>query len=45
MRNLSDIGRIFYGIAVAGLGFQTIYYDDFPYMLIPRNIPGPLVWR
>ena len=35
MRNLPDIGRIFYGTAVAGLGFQTIYYDDFPYMLIP----------
>lgn len=43
MRNLSNTGRIFYGIAIAGLGFQTIYYNDFPYMLLPPNhfrIPG-----
>ena len=43
MRKLSDIGRIFYGVAISGLGFQTIYYDDFPYMLIPPKhswIPG-----
>ena len=43
MRNLSNIGRIFYGMAIAGLGLQTIYYDDFPYMLIPPKhswIPG-----
>src|SRR6185295_9132213 len=43
MKNLSDIGRIFYGVAIAGLGSQTIYYDDFPYMLIPpkhASIPG-----
>jgi len=43
MRNLPDIGRIFYGIAVAGLGLQTIYYADFPYMLVPPEhswIPG-----
>jgi uncharacterized membrane protein len=43
MRNLSNIGRIFYGIAIAGLGFQTIYYYDFPYMVIPPKhswIPG-----
>jgi len=35
MRILSIIGRIFYGIAIAAMGFQTIYYRDFPYMLIP----------
>ena len=35
MRILSDIGRIFYGIAIAGMGFQTIYDHDLPYMLIP----------
>lgn len=35
MRNLSDIGRLFYGISIAALGFLTIYYHDFPYMLIP----------
>ena len=41
--NPSNIGRIFYGIAVAGLGFLTIYAKDFPYMLIPAEhvwIPG-----
>jgi uncharacterized membrane protein YphA (DoxX/SURF4 family) len=32
---LSDVGRIFYGTAIAGMGFQTIYADDLPYMLIP----------
>jgi len=37
MGNLSKIGRIFYGIAIAVLGFLTIYYNDFPYMLIPPN--------
>ena len=35
MRNLSDIGRIFYGLAMAVLGFLTIYYHEFPYFLIP----------
>ncbi len=43
MRKLSDIGRIFYGMAIAGLGFQAIYYYDFPYMLVPPKhswIPG-----
>ena len=35
MGNLSNIGRIFYGIAIAAMGVQTIYYSDFPYMLIP----------
>jgi uncharacterized membrane protein YphA (DoxX/SURF4 family) len=37
MKNLSNLGRIFYGIAIAGIGFETIYFDDFPYMLIPPN--------
>jgi uncharacterized membrane protein len=43
MGKLSAVGRIFYGIAIAGLGFLTIYYQDFPYMLIPPKhlwIPG-----
>lgn len=43
MKNLSKIGRIFYGIAIAAMGFLTIYYHDFPYMLIPPKhswIPG-----
>jgi hypothetical protein len=46
MRNLSNTGRIFYGIAIAGLGLQTMYYGDFPYMLIPpehSRIPGILI--
>ena len=39
---LSTIGRVFYGIAIAGIGFLTIYYTDFPYMLLPKHswIPG-----
>ena len=37
MRNLSNIGRIFYGISIAVLGFVTIYDHDFPYMLIPAG--------
>ena len=43
MRNLSNVGRIFFGIAIAVIGFLTIYYSDFPYMLIPPKhswIPG-----
>ena len=35
MRNLANIGRIFYGIAMAAMGFLTIYFRDFPYFLIP----------
>jgi uncharacterized membrane protein YphA (DoxX/SURF4 family) len=41
------IGRIFYGIALSGLGIQTIYCHDFPYMLIPPKhswIPGLAVF-
>lgn len=37
MENLSNIGRIFYGIAIAAMGLLTIYYRDFPYMLIPPH--------
>jgi uncharacterized membrane protein len=37
MGNLSNIGRIFYGIAIAAMGFLTIYHADFPYFLIPPN--------
>lgn len=35
MRTLSAIGRIFYGISIAAIGLLTIYYKDFPYMMIP----------
>ena len=37
MGNLTCIGRIFYGIAIAVLGLLTVYYHDFPYMLIPPH--------
>ncbi len=35
MINLSSIGRIFYGIALAGTGISTIYFNDYPYYLLP----------
>jgi uncharacterized membrane protein len=37
MRNLSNIGRIFYGLSIAVMGMLTIYYKNFPYFLIPPN--------
>jgi hypothetical protein len=37
MGKLSNIGRIFYGLSIAALGFLTIYYSDFPYFLLPPN--------
>ena len=43
MNNLIRVGRIFYGIAIGGMGFQTFFDHDFPYMLIPPGhdwIPG-----
>jgi uncharacterized membrane protein YphA (DoxX/SURF4 family) len=43
MRNLSNVGRIFYGLAIAATGLQTIYYTDFPYWFLPpkhSGIPG-----
>jgi uncharacterized membrane protein YphA (DoxX/SURF4 family) len=43
MRNLTNIGRIFYGMAIVEEGVHTIYYNDFPYILLPPNhswIPG-----
>ena len=43
MGNRFNIGRIFYGIAMAGIGFQILYYHDFPYWLLPPKhswIPG-----
>jgi uncharacterized membrane protein YphA (DoxX/SURF4 family) len=43
MGNISNTGRIFYGLAIAGIGLPTIYYKDFPYMLFPTPpslIPG-----
>jgi hypothetical protein len=43
MLNLSVIGRVFFGIAIGGLGYLSVYNHDFPYMLIPPGhswIPG-----
>lgn len=43
MKNLSNIGRIFYGIAIAVIGFETIYNKDFHPYLLPANhswLPG-----
>jgi hypothetical protein len=37
MRIVSEIGRIFYGTVTAGIGCQTIYDRDFPYMLLPPH--------
>src|ERR1700743_1763198 len=37
MVNLSNIGRIFYGISMAAMGLQTIYFNDLPYMMIPAQ--------
>lgn len=36
---LAKTGSIFYGIAIAVMGFLTIYYNDFPYMLLPAGHP------
>ena len=33
--NLFKTGRIFYGIAIAGIGYETIYSKDLPYILLP----------
>ncbi len=35
MRNLSDIGRIFFGIALVGTGLPAIYFNAYPYYLLP----------
>lgn len=37
MPTLTHLGRIFYGIAMAAMGFITIYYRDVPYMFIPPH--------
>jgi len=43
MVNSASVGRIFYGVAMFGMGIQTIYQRDFLYMFIPPDhsrIPG-----
>jgi uncharacterized membrane protein YphA (DoxX/SURF4 family) len=41
MVKLSNVGRIFYGIGMAGIGFQSIFYQDFSYMMIPPHAGMP----
>lgn len=46
MGSLSAVGRIFYGISIIVMGLLTVYYGDFPYMLVPEahsRIPGLLL--
>ena len=41
MGKLTDMGRIFYGAAIAGMGVQTVYDHDLPYMLMASGeFPG-----
>jgi len=38
MGNISRVGRILYGIAIAEMGLQAVYYHGFPYILsLPKN--------
>ncbi len=39
MGSLSKTGSIFYGTAIAVMGFLTIYYNDFPYFMLPQAHP------
>jgi len=42
MRDLSKIGRIFYGIAITAIGIQSIYNRDLPYIVsLPDHFPLP----
>lgn len=38
------MGRVFFGIAIAGLGVQSIHDHDIPYMLMaPAPFPPPVL--
>jgi len=42
MEKLFNIGRVFYGIAIIGMGLQAIYYRRFPYILqLPEHFSKP----
>lgn len=44
MGKLTDMGRIFYGAAIAGMGVQTVYVHDLPYMLMALvNFRAPVL--
>src|SRR5580692_4011158 len=40
---LSKVGRIFYGIVIAEMGLQAIYFRKLPYMMIPPTHFSPPV--
>jgi uncharacterized membrane protein YphA (DoxX/SURF4 family) len=47
MEKISKAGRVCYGIAMAGVGFQQIYYADFHPMTFPPQhawLPGLPIW-
>jgi uncharacterized membrane protein YphA (DoxX/SURF4 family) len=47
MEKLIKTGRIFYGIAMAGVGFQQLFYADFHPMIFPPShawLPGLAFW-
>lgn len=37
MINLAGIGRIFFGISIAEMGLQALFYANFPYMMLPQG--------
>jgi uncharacterized membrane protein YphA (DoxX/SURF4 family) len=46
MTNFTNIGRIFYGAAIVGIGFPAIYFNASPYILFPPLkllTPGPAI--
>jgi uncharacterized membrane protein len=43
MGSLSHIGRIFYGMAIAGMGILAIFYRRLPYVLSPARGPVPAI--
>ncbi len=44
MKNLPNAGRIFFGVAIAVMGIQTIIDCEFPYMLIPPEPSGDRIF-
>jgi uncharacterized membrane protein YphA (DoxX/SURF4 family) len=47
VKKLTPLGQVFYGIAMAGVGFQQYFYADFPPMILPPShgwIPGLSFW-
>ncbi len=35
VKNLQNTGRIFFAIALLGIGLQAVYFNNLPYMLLP----------